>query len=79
MTVTDTQVRIMMRERRKGRTQEQASAKANVSSRKTVRKYEKQGKFPSELKKMRDYRTRADPFAEDWSEAEGMLEMAPEL
>ncbi len=79
MTVTDTQVRIMMRERRKGRTQEQAAAKANLSSRKTVRKYEKLGKFPSELKKGRGYRTRADPFSEDWAEAERMLEVAPEL
>ena len=32
MTVTDVQVRIMMRERKKGRTQEQAAASANVRS-----------------------------------------------
>ena len=79
MTVTDAQVKIIMRERRKGRTQEQAAAKANLSSRKTVRKYEKLGKLPSELKKPRAYRTRPDPFAEDWSEAQAMLERAPEL
>jgi hypothetical protein len=68
-----------MRERRKGRTQEQAAAKANLSSRKTVRKYERLGKLPSEMKQARSYRTRTDPFAEDWEELEKLLEMAPEL
>jgi len=79
MTATDTQVRIIMRERSKGRTQEQAAAKANLSSQKTVRKYERLGKLPSELKKPRDYRTRRDPFEYDWAEAERMLAKAPEL
>lgn len=79
MTATDTQVRIIMRERRQGKTQEQAAAKANLSSRKTVRKYEFLGKLPSELKKAREYRTRNDPFEEDWAEVERMLEKAPEL
>ncbi len=79
MTATDAQVRIIMRERSKGRTQEQAAAKANLSSRETVRKYERLGKLPSELKKARDYRTRRDPFEGDWAEAERMLEKAPEL
>ena len=79
MTCTDAQVRLMMRERRKGRTQEQAAAKANINSRKTVAKYEKAGKLPSELKKPRSYRTRKDPFEEDWPEVEQMLETAPEL
>ena len=79
MTATDTQVRIIMRERSKGKTQEQAAAKANIRSRKTVRKYEQQGKLPSELKKARDHRTRRDPFEEDWAEAEAQLEKAPEL
>jgi hypothetical protein len=68
-----------MRERKQGKTQEQAAAKANLSSRKTVRKYEQLGKLPSELKKPREYRTRADPFAENWTEAEEMLKDAPEL
>lgn len=79
MTATEAQVRIIMRERRKGRTQEQAAAKANLKSRKTVRKYEKLGKLPSELKKPRTYRTHPDPFAEDWTEVEAMLEKAPGL
>jgi len=79
MTATDAQVKIIMRERSQGKTQEQAAAKANLSSRKTVRKYEQLGKLPSELKQTRDYRTRKDPFEDDWGEVESMLENAPEL
>jgi hypothetical protein len=79
MTATDAQVRIVMRERRKGKTQEQAAAKANLDSRKTVWKYEKLGELPSELKKPRVYRTREDPFEEDWGQVEAMLKDAPEL
>ncbi|MEE8462248.1 MAG: IS21 family transposase [Acidobacteriota bacterium] len=79
MTATDTQVRIIMRERNQGKTQEQAAAKANLRSRKTVRKYEQLSKLPSELKKGRDHRTRRDPFEEDWGEAQAQLEKAPEL
>ena len=41
MTVTDVQMRIAMRERKKGKNQEQAAAKANLRSRKTVSKYER--------------------------------------
>ena len=50
MTATDAQVRILMRERKSGKTQEQAAAKANLRSRKTVAKYEKLERYPSELK-----------------------------
>jgi len=53
VTATDAQVRIMMREREKGRTQEQAAASANLRSRKTAAKYEKLGKLPSEMKETR--------------------------
>jgi transposase InsO family protein len=79
MTSTDVQVRLVMRERSKGRTQEQAAVKANLKSRKTVAKYEQMGQIPSELKRERTYRTRPDPFAADWPEVERMLEDAPEL
>ena len=58
MTSTDAQVRIVMTERSKGRSQQQAAAKANLSSRKTVSKYERLGRLPSELKRPRAYRTR---------------------
>ena len=79
MTATDAQVRIIMRERQNGRTQEQAAAKANLSSRRTVRKYERLGKLPSELRKPRTYRTRSDPFEVHWPEVAGMLKASPEL
>lgn len=79
MTCTDAQVRLMMRERSQGRTQEQAAVKANIKSRQTARKYEKLGKLPGEIKQARQYRTRPDPFAEDWPDVEQMLEGAPEL
>jgi hypothetical protein len=79
MTATDAQVRLIMKERRKGRTQVQAAVKANLRSRKTVSKYERLGKLPSELKQARTYRTRSDPFAEDWPKLEKMLANAPEL
>ncbi len=79
MTATDAQVRIIMREREKERTQEQAAASANLKSRKTVAKYERLGKLPSELRQPRRYRTRLDPFAQDWSIVESMLETTPNL
>jgi hypothetical protein len=79
LTATDAQVRIIMRERRKGRTQEQAAASANLRSRKTVAKYEEIGQLPSALKQPRVYRTRPDSFAEDWPQVEEMLTAAPEL
>jgi hypothetical protein len=79
MTATDAQVRLIMRERSQGRTQEQAAVKANLRSRKTVRKYERLGKLPSEMKQERSYRTRSDPFESDWDELEQMLKIAPEL
>jgi transposase InsO family protein len=44
-----------------------------------VRKYERLGKLPSELKKPREYRTRRDPFEEHWPEAEAMLADLPEV
>lgn len=79
MTATDAQVRIAMNERRKGRTQQQAAAKANLSSRETVAKYEKAGRLPSQMRKPRTYRTRLDPFEKDWPLVEEMLEDAPGL
>lgn len=79
MTATDAQVRIALSERKKGRTQEQAAAKANLRSRKTVAKYEKAGRLPSGLRKPRSYRTHADAFAGEWPTVREMLEEAPVL
>ncbi|MCB0193660.1 MAG: IS21 family transposase, partial [Anaerolineae bacterium] len=63
----------MMKERTQGRSQEQAAVKANIKSRKTVAKYERLGQVPSELNQPRAYRTRPDPFAEDWPAIEQKL------
>jgi len=47
--------------------------------RNTARRYLEVGKLPSELKAPRTWRTREDPFAEDWAEIVERLEAAPEL
>jgi len=79
MTATDAQVRLLMRERTNGKTQQQAAVKVNLHSRKTVQKYEQLGQLPSDLKEARRYRTRPDPFEKDWAEIETKLAAAPEL
>ncbi len=61
----DLEVLRMMRERAKGRTQEQAADRAGMSVR-TARTYERLGQLPSQLKQPRRYRTRPDPFEADW-------------
>lgn len=79
MTATDAQVRLLMKERSNGKTQQQAAVKVNLRSRKTVQKYEQLGQLPSDLKESRGYRTRPDPFEKDWAEVEAKLAVAPEL
>ena len=44
-----------------------AALKAGMD-RKTAAKYLKEGKYPSELTAERTWRTREDPFEEDWPE-----------
>lgn len=75
---TDGEVAIMFRERAKGKTQEQAAARAGMSVR-TARTYEQRGTLPSQLKQPRGYRTRADPFAADWPWIEAELTRDPAL
>jgi len=79
MAATDAQVRVIMNERIQGKTQQQAAVSANLKSRKTVAKYEKLNKLPSQLKQPRQYRTRPDPFADVWSEVVPKLEQSPHL
>jgi transposase len=69
----DTEVRLLLRERQKGRTQIQAAARAGMSER-TARKYEQAGALPSQLKHLRTHRTRPDPFADDWAWIASQLE-----
>src|SRR5258708_23512979 len=61
----DAEVLRYMRERHKGTNQERAAARAGMSV-KTARKYEQAGRLPSQLKQPRTWRTRANPFEEDW-------------
>jgi len=70
---TDTEVQIMLRERRKGKTQEQAAARAGMHPN-TARKYEQRGALPSQLQEPRTYRTRPNPFAVDWPWVQAQLE-----
>ncbi|MCP5099753.1 MAG: hypothetical protein GY943_29720 [Chloroflexi bacterium] len=67
----------MMRERRRGKTQEQAAAKANIRNRKTVSKYERLGALPGELKRARQRRTHPNAFAADWAAIEEKLQQLP--
>ena len=54
------------------------AAKAGMDV-KTARKYLKAGRLPSQITAPRDWRTRQDPFADIWPEAEALLSDAPEL
>ena len=69
----DAEVLLMLRERAKGRTQEQAAARAGMSVR-TARAYERRGKLPSQLKPPRTCRSRPNPFADDWPWIAAQLE-----
>jgi len=57
---------------------ETASVKAGMC-RQTGSKYLKLDQLPSELQSERSWRTRPDPFAQDWATVSAMLENAPEL
>jgi hypothetical protein len=55
-----------------------AAMKADMD-RKTARKYIAAGQLPSEMKSIRDWRTRPDPFVEHWPAIEARLAETPEL
>ncbi len=74
----DTEVKVYMQERRKGRSQRVAAARAGMSER-TARKYERAGKLPSQLKVPHTWRTRPNPFAADWPWVVEQLERDPAL
>jgi len=76
--VSDGQVRKLMEELSKHGKKGLAAMKAGMD-RKTAGKYAAAGKLPSELPAPREWRTREDPFDEDWLEVEALLESTPEL
>ncbi len=78
LETTDAQVRKLMEEFGKHGKVGVAALRSGMH-RDTAAKYLKERKLPSELKKPRDWRTRPDPFAEDWHLVEALLVDAPEL
>jgi len=78
MAATNEQVRLLKMVYEQTGNVQTASAKAGMC-RQTGSKYVKQDKLPSELKRDRTWRTRQDPFGEDWPTITAMLEDAPEL
>jgi hypothetical protein len=79
VAVTDAQVRKLMEEMSKHGKVGRASMMSGMD-RKTARKYVRSGKLPSESSPTeRSYRTRGDPYAEDWPMLVGKLRDAPAL
>ena len=74
----DHEVLCMRRERSKGKTQEQAAARAGMSVR-TARNYERLGQLPSQVRQPRTHRTRPNPFEADWPWVVAQLERDPAL
>lgn len=76
--VTDAQVRKLMEEINTHGRVGHAAMKAGMD-RKTARKYLVDGKLPSEMATIRDWRTRTNPFEEDWPAVETLLKTSPTL
>lgn len=76
--VKDAQVRKLMDEMSKHGRVGLAAMRAGMH-RNTGRRYLEADRLPSELKSPRTWRTRPDPFAEDWEEIAARLVEAPEL
>src|SRR5713101_6515887 len=74
----DTEIRLYLQERKKGMTQRVAAARAGIGER-TARKYERAAALPSQLKRSHDWRTRPNPFEEDWQWVVSHLERDPAL
>ena len=71
--VTDHQYRRLLKLVNTEKTQAIAASKAGMDV-KTARKYIKAGRSPGEIKKSHNWRTREDPFKEDWPEVKQKLE-----
>jgi Mu transposase-like protein len=74
----DTEVKLLMQERRKGTPQRLAAARAGMGER-TARKYEQAGELPSHLKRPHTWATRDNPFEQDWPWVVAQLERDPAL
>jgi len=78
LRVTDVQVRKLMEEFSKHGKVGVASLRAGMH-RNTGSRYLQLGKAPAEMETRRTWRTREDPFAEDWPDIEERLDDAPGL
>lgn len=76
--VTNQQVRRLLKLKREGKSVEVAAARSGMSEN-TARKYLRLRKLPSQVKKPHTWRTREDPFEDDWPEMRQMLECNPGL
>jgi hypothetical protein len=76
--VTDAQVRRLKRFSKTEKNQEVAAAKAGMD-RKTARDYLGDPRLPSERKEDRSWRTRADPFDEEWEKIRAQVATNPGL
>ena len=76
--VTDRQVRRLMALVRRGKRFSAAALSVGMDE-KTARKYRGLGRLPSEIERLRAYRTREDPFAGIWEEVRERLEVCPGL
>ena len=74
--ITDNQVKKLKKNLAQGRTLEVSAARSGMDE-KTARKYRDQDKLPSEIKagRVREWRTRKDPFEDIWPIAEPFLEL----
>jgi transposase InsO family protein len=76
--ISDQQYYWIMKEYQANGNITQSAMKADTS-RPTARKYIRAGKCPEEVQVKHTWRTRPDPLAKIWPEAQGMLQAAPEL
>jgi len=76
--VSDEQVRRLMKRIQTEKTLALAAAKAGMDE-KTARRYRRSGKLPSECRPEHTWRTREDPFKEEWEKIRGYLADEPGL
>ena len=76
--VTDQQIRRLKMVMNQGRTLGESAAKAGMSE-KTARKYMNDTRLPSEQKLAHEWRTRKNPFLDDWMEVAEKLQVNPGL
>lgn len=76
--VTDQQVRMLRRMIEQGKSLASSAAKSEMSEN-TARRYLRSGLTPSESAPAHTWRTRPDPFAEDWERVRELLEAEPGL